>query len=185
MSSQGPHPSGLAATPRVGAPVACRRSALSVEDGRVAGRAGWVLFAGAAAAALCRIAGRPWRVLDAAASAAPEVDRVRRENYEVYYSLKSPSRRFTRYVFVARRHGRTAGRLDADLIPGERLLFAQNVFVAEPHRRRGLAAALLVSATLTTGCSLVTTSGRTRDGTAFFGRTRLALKRHGIELRDG
>ena len=129
--------------------------------------------------------GKPLSPIGAAARTAPEVEKAGRQGYDICFRLESRAKRFVRYAFVARRLGRVVGRLDADFIGAEQRLYTQNVFVAKAHRKRGLAAALLISAAKTTGCVVVATSGRTADGTAYFAGMRPLLKRHGVELRDG
>ncbi len=129
--------------------------------------------------------GKPLSPIGAAARTAPEVEKAGRQGYDICFRLESRAKRFVRYAFVARRLGRVVGRLDADFIGAEQRLYTQNVFVAKAHRKRGLAAALLISAAKTTGCAVVATSGRTADGTAYFAGMRPLLKRHGVELRDG
>ena len=149
----------------------------------------WFLIAraavGAAIAAVGRLAGSPLLPVPEEVRPAPEVERVYRAGYDISYWRERPSKRFTRYAFVVWHRGRQVGRLDADFIEQGRHLYARNVYVAEEHRRNGLAAALLVTAAKTTDCSVVTTTGRTADGAAYCVRMRSILKRHGIELRDG
>lgn len=138
----------------------------------------------AVASAVSRTRAGPLSPLADAAKSAPEVDKIYRDGFDICFQQAAPSKRFVRYVFLARRAGRQLGRLDADFIADEGRLYWRNVYVAEAARRRGLGAALLVSAALTTGCSVLTSSGRTRDGAALCLRARPALKRHGVTLRD-
>ena len=147
--------------------------------------AGWSLWSAAGAAVAALFRGDPLSPVNGKARTAPEVDTARRQGYEIGFRRAAPGKRFVRYAFVARRHGREVGRLDVDFIGAEKHLFTQNIFVAEAHRKRGLAAALLVSAAKTTECAVVTTSGRTADGVGFFGDMRPVLHGHGVELRDG
>ena len=100
------------------------------------------------------------------------------------FGRKPPSKRFVRYAFVVHQGRSEVGRLDADFIGAEKRLYVGNIFVAPAHRKRGLAAALMVSAAKTTDCSVVTTSGRTGDGSVFFLGLRPTLRDHGVELRD-
>jgi hypothetical protein len=146
-----------------------------------------VLVAGAAGgvgvAAAVRVGRGPLTPIGDVVRAAPEVERVLAKRFEIFFRIE-PRRGFARYTFVARHRGRQLGRLDADFIPAESRLYAHNVFVAEPRRKHGLATALPTAAALTTGCSVVTSSARTRAGAALCVRARPALKRHGVELRD-
>jgi hypothetical protein len=196
MSPQGKATLPLATTHRIGAIVASRRTISRGGGRRVASQTGrllnafdflasaWATCRALCAAAAARLAGGELRPIEGQVRAAPEVARASRLGYDICFRQAPPSKRFVRYAFVARRQGREVGRLDVDFIGGEKRLYTQNIFVAEAHRKRGLAAALLVSAAKTTECAVLTTSARTADGVPFFDGMRPILKRHHVELSE-
>jgi hypothetical protein len=116
--------------------------------------------------------------------ALPEVEHAARLGYEIVYRLFPASKRFQKWTFLARRGGRAVGRLDVDFIEAGRWLYVENIRVMDDHGNKGLGAALLVCAAKTTGCDVLTTSGRTAQGARFFDRMRRVLQRCGVELRD-
>jgi len=107
-----------------------------------------------------------------------------RFGYDIVLQQAPPLQRFVRFAFAAKHQGREVGRLEVDCIGDEKRLYVQNIFVAAAHRRRGVGAALIMAATKTTNCAVVTTSGRTGDGASFFEEMRPRLKRCNAELRD-
>jgi GNAT superfamily N-acetyltransferase len=122
--------------------------------------------------------------VDGRLTALPEVGAVRLKGYEIVFQHLRASRQVRQYTLRATLRGLAVGRLDVDYLPGRRLLYVANVYVAEAHGRKGVGAALLLSAALTTHCAAVATSGRTRQGTAFFAKSRATLARHGVALWD-
>lgn len=122
--------------------------------------------------------------IDAPPAAAPEVDAVLTRGYEIIIIRRRASARVEQHIVRAVLNGRPVGRLDVDYIRGRRLLYVANVHVAEAHGRRGVGAALVLSAALTTACAALVTSGRTCQGKAFFARCRPMLARHGVQLWD-
>jgi hypothetical protein len=118
------------------------------------------------------------------ARAVPEVDHACRQGYDVLYRRGRPSSGREKWLCYVRREGRTWGYLDADYMPDKHWLYVENVYVDGRHGDRGLGTALLLCAAHLTGCTLVTTSGRTRQGVRFFARSRAVLEKYGIELRD-
>ncbi len=169
----------------VGTTVGVGFACAAVWCGRPAAFPVFVLAGTAGGAAAARAGGSPLAPVGAAARTAPEVEKAGRQGYELCFRQEPKAKRFVYYAFVARCLGREVGRLDVDFIDAEKRLYTRNIFVTEAHRKRGLAAALLVAAAKTTACSVVATSGRTADGTAYFAEMRPLLKRHGVELRDG
>jgi hypothetical protein len=113
-----------------------------------------------------------------------EVEHAYGQGYELLYRRGLPARGREKWLCYVRRDGRTWGYLDADFMPDKHWLFVENVYVDPRHGDRGLATALLLCAARLTGCRLVTTSGRTRQGVRFFARSRAVLEKYGIELRD-
>ena len=140
----------------------------------------------AVAAALAdRLLGRrPLLPIGDPLTALPQVERAARLGYEIVYRLFPASKRFQKWTFLARRYGRAVGRLDVDFIEAGRWLYVENISVLDDHGNKGLGAALLVCAAKTTGCDVLTTSGRTAQGARFFDRMRSVLQRCGVELRD-
>jgi hypothetical protein len=137
------------------------------------------------AAGLHRLLTRgPLRPAGAEARAVAEVEHAYGQGYEVVYRRGLPAWGREKWLCYARRDGRTCGYLDADYMPDKNWLFVENVYVDDRHGDRGLATALLLCAARLTGCRLVTTSGRTRQGVRFFDKTRPVLQKYGIELRD-
>jgi hypothetical protein len=154
------------------------------------GQATLPLIAGTAVGALSggglhRLLSRgPLRPVDDEARAVAEVAHVYRQGYEILYRRGRPSSRREKCLCYARRDGRTWGYLDADYMDDKRWLYVENVYVDDRHGDRGLGTALLLSAVKMTGATLVTTSGRTRQGVRFFEKKRPVLAKYGIELRD-
>ena len=118
------------------------------------------------------------------ARAVAEVDNAYRQGYEILYRRGLPLGGREKWLCYARWGGRTWGYIDADYMSGKHWLYVENVYVDGRHGDRGLATALLLTAARLTGCSLVTTSGRTRQGVRFFAKSRALLEKYGIELRD-
>jgi hypothetical protein len=116
--------------------------------------------------------------------ALPEVAAVCGHGYEVHYRRDRPWDGRGKWLFQVFRAGRACGYLDADYMEKARWLYVENVYVEDRHGNRGLATALLLCAALTTGCGLVTTSARTRQGAQFFAKSAALLKKYGVELRD-
>lgn len=113
-----------------------------------------------------------------------EVQAIREQGFEIVFCRTPASSKCQQYIFRARLNGRTVGQLDVDFIASRRWLYVANVYVVETHGNRGVGTALLVGAAKATGCQLLTTSARTRQGVRFFAKNRPVLKRYGIEMRD-
>jgi hypothetical protein len=126
----------------------------------------------------------PLRPAGEEARAVEEVAHAYRQGYEILYRRGRPSGGREKWLCYVRRDGRTWGYLDADHMEAKRWLYVENVYVDDRHGDRGLGTALLLCAVKLTGCTLVTTSGRTRQGVRFFEKKRAVLSKYGIELRD-
>jgi hypothetical protein len=138
-----------------------------------------------AAAGLHGLLGRgPLLPVGDEARAVAEVASVYGLGYEVLYRRGWPAHGREKWLCYICRDGRTWGYLDADYMEAKRWLYVENVYVDDRHGDKGLGTALLLCAAKTTGCNLVTTSGRTRPGARFFARKREVLRKYGIELRD-
>jgi hypothetical protein len=116
--------------------------------------------------------------------ASPVLDHVYQRGYEIVFRPCRPSKRYQKWIFLARRNRQVVGRLDVDFIQVGRRLYVENIHVLESHGKRGIGAALIVSAVQTTACELLTTSCRTAQGARFFDRMRPILHAHGVEMRD-
>ena len=114
----------------------------------------------------------------------PEVEHACRQGYEIVFCAYRPKKRYQTWIFLARRNRQVVGRLDVDFIPAGRRIYVENIHVLESHGKRGLGAALIISAVKTTSCKLLTTSCRTAQGVCFFDRMRAILLAHGVEMRD-
>jgi hypothetical protein len=125
----------------------------------------------------------PLRPAGDEARALAEVAAVYQQGYEVWYRVGRPSRQRERWLLYVRRKGRTWGYLDVDHMPAKHWLYVENVYVDDRHGNRGLATALLLCAASATGCRIMTTSARTRQGTRFFAKNRAVLQKYGVELR--
>jgi hypothetical protein len=126
----------------------------------------------------------PLQAVEPAAKTMTEVADVYGQGYEIVYRRGRPSRQRRKWWFFVRYKGRTWGYLDTDFMESKHWLYVENVYVDDRHSNRGLATALLLCATRTTRCSVVTTSSRTRQGVRFFAKVRAVLEKYGIELRD-
>jgi hypothetical protein len=116
--------------------------------------------------------------------AIPEVQKVYEEGYEIWFYRAPPHARYQHWVLEARKHGRGRAHLSADFIAAKQCLYIANVCVDQGHGNQGLATAMLLCATRLTQCRVLTTSGRTDQGTRFFEKNRLPLSQHGVELQD-
>ncbi len=120
----------------------------------------------------------------AEARAMPEVAAVCGQGYEITYRRHLPGKGRGKWLFQVFLKGRARGYLDADFMEGQRWLYVENVYVDDRHGNRGLATALLLCAARTTGCVVMTTSARTRQGARFFEKNRAVLTKYGVELRE-
>jgi hypothetical protein len=118
------------------------------------------------------------------AKALAEVDHAYQQGYEIVYRRGRPSGRCEKWLFYVRRQGRTCGYLDLDWMGAKHWIYVENVYVDDRHGSRGLAMALLLCAACTTGCRVLTTSSRTRQGVQFFAKARGVLKKYGIDMPD-
>ncbi len=114
----------------------------------------------------------------------PEVQGVYGQGYEIWFYRAPPNARYQQWVLETRKHGRSKAHLSADFIAAKQCLYIANVCVDQGHGKKGLATAMLLCATRLTQCRALTTSGRTNQGARFFEKTRLRLRRHGVELHD-
>ena len=146
------------------------------------GRTGLALLKRAASAAL-RLPNR-FRPIGGRLRRLDETKAVAEMRYEIVFRLVRATKSYRRYACCALRDGRTVGRLDVDFIASRKWLYVANIYVVEAHGNRGVGTALLVCAALRTGCEVLTTSSRTRQGAAFFAKNRATLKRYGVEMAD-
>lgn len=147
-------------------------------------RTALALMTGTAAAA-SRLLGRDRpRPITGRLRLLAEAAAVAAMGYEIVFRRVRASKTYQRCVFWARRGGRTVGRLDVDFIESRKWLYVANIYVVETHGNRGVGTALLVCAARWADCQVLTTSSRTRLGTAFFAKNRATLKRYGVEMAD-
>jgi hypothetical protein len=118
------------------------------------------------------------------ARAVPEVDHVYRQGYEIVYRRGRPAGQSEKWIFCILLRGRTCGYLDVDRVAAKDWLYVENVYVDDRHGNRGLALALLLCATTTTGCRVLTTSSRTRQGARFFTKARAVLQKYGVDMPE-
>jgi len=148
----------------------------------------WVLGGAIGGAALIVVISRgmasPMSPIAEELKAIPEVQKVYGEGYEIWFYRCPPNTRYQHWVLEARKHGRGKAHLSADFIAAKQCLYIANVCVDQGHGKKGLATAMLLCATRLTQCRALTTSGRTNQGAKFFEKSRLRLRRHGVELHD-
>jgi hypothetical protein len=148
----------------------------------------WVLGGAMGGAALILVISRamtsPMSPIAEELKAIPEVQKVYAEGYEIWFYRDPPNTRYEHWVLEARKRGRAKAHLSADYLAAKQCLYIANVCVDQGHGNKGLATAMLLSATRLTQCRTLTTSARTNQGARFFEKNRLRLSDHGVELQD-